>query len=181
MKELILNIIAQIVNYIAKLNNRFNPAVKLVFFANPFEMGRTRLLSLVPAGTFLGYKIWRYQSERYLQKEEFIAMTWAYQGQSFIAVSSLFEEYLTISEQEAALAHEIGHLKAGHLEGETGIMTNEIKEMEADDYVVSLHLGNNLKSGLTKLGVLLDSKFVQTYGLGEGIATASLLPRINRL
>lgn len=169
-----------ILNVIFLINNKINPLWKWGIMGRMLS-GGWYVVTIRPIGSFLGYTIYQYTlgTERKLELyEEFIAACLQLQGGGYITVSSLFETYLTIREQEAILAHEIGHLKNGH-----NAITDEFEEI-ADNYAISLGLRASLKTALNKLMILLTNKLAEQtedYDLAVQIMIPLMQPRIDRL
>lgn len=167
------------INVIFLINNKINPLWKWGIMGRMLSQG-WYIVTIRPIGEFLGYTIYQYTSatERRMELfEEFIAAFLNVQGGGYITVTSLFDKYLTTREQEAILAHEIGHLKNGHT-----IICDEFEEA-ADDYAASLGLKAELKTALNKLMILLTNKLAEQhdYELAVSIIHPCLQPRINRL
>lgn len=100
----------------------------------------------------LGCFAYHYTNEQAQQASEIVGRS-ILPGDHIVFIKDFLVD-LSVEEQEAILAHELGHLAHGHLKNrtETGILNSLVLELEADSYAVGKGVaGKQLVSAITKL------------------------------
>ena len=155
--------------------NRTTMKVELALHSDPVIKSKITDLAFKTLGCFA----YHYTTEQAQQASE--ALGYKVPSGDHIVLIEDFLVDLSDEEQEAVLAHELGHIVHGHLKNltETGILNNLELELEADRYALEKgKTGKQLVSAITKLAHTGDNLIQKVPGVSEKIRPGEFVEKV---
>ena len=155
--------------------HRTTMKVEVALHSDPIVKSKVTALAFKTLGCFA----YHYTSEQANQASDMLGYK-VLPGDHIVLIEDFLVD-LSDEEQEAVLAHELGHVVHGHLKNrtETGILNSLELELEADRYALEKGMtGKQLVSALAKLAHTGDNLIQKVPGISEKIRPGEFVEKV---